>query len=163
MNERIIKETMLHLSKLPRSRTGYKGYGAVTARWKENVSTRKTITLMICADPDEWVVISRSSAHGFDTKAEAEAYLYGKYGQKICITPPGSCLNFDLRLFDASTELPRNKAYYTHPVVQYLRDDYTPWCVQYGGGGHYFATYAELRAYIEGRWGRDIGEESQYA
>ena len=40
-----------------------------------------------------------------------------------------------------------------YPVVlQWLDDEYCNYCIQYGGGGHYFKTLDEAREYIRNRW-----------
>lgn len=35
-------------------------------------------------------------------------------------------------------------------------DDPAPYCVEFGGGGHYFRTYDEMKAYYEGRWKKPL-------
>lgn len=43
------------------------------------------------------------------------------------------------------------------PVVfQILDDEYTPYCIQYAGGGHYYKTAAEAQQYVEKRFKRKI-------
>ena len=107
-----------------------------------------------------WTLLIRGYAYSYRTEAEALAFLRGKYTNAPDSLTDSPRFPFDLQLHGET--LPRDKDYYATPVVQHL-NDYMPWCVQYRGGGTYFTTFAELCAYIEGRWGRYIGEESEYA
>lgn len=112
-----------------------------------------------------WTLLIRGYAYSYRTEAEALAFLRGKYTNAPDSLTDSPRFPFDLQLH--SETLPRDKDYYANPVVQHLKTGdrlgIHPWCVQYRGGGTYFSTFAELCAYIEGRWGRYIGDESEYA
>ena len=160
MNKRLIRETMLNLRELmPIRHTALtRDIHDAVERGIYRVKPGTVVRIMHTLPPREmWSLLIRGHAYSYPTEAEALAFLQGKY-----TTPPKGLHHFlfDLQLFGEI--LPRDRKYYENPVVQHL-NDYKPWCVQYRGGGHYFDTFAELCAYIEGRWGRYIGEESTYA
>lgn len=162
-DDRIIKATKLNLRELLPIRRMKPDMvdlkGTEQRVWRVRPGT--VVRIFQAPPPRErWTLLIRGYAYTYRTEAEAVAFLKGKY-----TNAPGSLsalteYTFDLQLH--SEMLPRDKDYYASPVVQHL-SDYTPWCVQYRGGGTYFTTFAELCAYIEGRWGRNIGEESMYA
>lgn len=158
MNDRIIKETELNIWKLPRSRNeqsttilqpGKYAYG----QWR--IRPGKVIHLYHTQPPEEmWLLGIRGRLYGYRTEAEANAFLHGKYSiHNPCV---GGLIRYDLQLFCSTPRHPANT-----PVVQHLNDHF-PWCVQYRRSGQYFATFAELQAYIDGRWRVYIGEESLY-
>ena len=37
-------------------------------------------------------------------------------------------------------------------TIQKLEEDFFEWCVQYGGGGHYFHNFDSLACYCYERW-----------
>ena len=168
MDERIIKETKLNLRKLlpiRRMKPDTEALKGTEQRvWRARPGT--VVRIFQAPPPHErWTLLIRGYAYTYRTEAEALAFLRGKY-----INAPGSLsalteYTFDLQLH--SEMLPRDKDYYASPVVQHLKTGdglgVHPWCVQFRGGGTYFTTFAELCAYIEGRWGRYIGEECEYA
>lgn len=163
MSERIIKETMLNLRELmPIRRTApARDIHDAVERGLYRVRPGTVVRIMHTPPPHEvWSLLIRGHAYSYTTEAEALAFLKGKYTN----APKGlRHFLFDLQLFCANRDtLPRDEKYYSHPVIQHL-SDHSPWCVQYRGNGTYFDTFAELCAYIEGRWGRYIGEESTYA
>ena len=157
---RIIKETMLHLNKLPKVKltppaddaNAYRQHGVLS------ISPSRKVVLLSNPPPNErWSLRIRGREYVCKTHAEALAFLKGKYtNTPDSLTP----YLYDLQLF--GNELPHDARYHSHPVVQHL-NDHKPWCVHYRQNGTYFDTFAELCAYIEGRWGRCIGEESTYA
>lgn len=163
MDERIIKETMLNLRELlpiRRMKPDTEALKGTEPRvWRVRPGT--VVRIFQAPPPHERrTLLIRGYAYTYRTEAEAVAFLKGKY-----TNAPGSLTNIPAFLFGPQLfgeTLPRDEDYYANPVVQHL-SDYTPWCVQYRGGGTYFSTFAELCAYIEGRWGRYIGEESEYA
>ena len=165
MNERIIKETMLNLRELlPVRRMKPEGdiHDSVErGMWRIKPGT--VVRILHALPPHErWSLLIRGKAYSYRTEAEALAFLRGKYTN---IPKSLESYMFDLQLFGDA--LPRDRKYHENPVVQHLKTGdklgIHPWCVQYRGGGTYFSTFAELCAYIEGRWGRYIGEESEYA
>lgn len=163
MNERIIKETMLNLRELPPIRRMKPDMEALKDAKQRVWRVRPGIVVQIFQAPPPhclWTLLIRGYAYSYRTEAEALAFLKGKYtnAPKRLVPFP-----FDLQLFCADRDiLPRDATYYSQPGIQHL-NDYSPWCVQYRGNDTYFDTFAELCAYIEGRWGRYIGEESTYA
>lgn len=160
MSERIIKETMLNLRELmPIRRTApARDIHDAVERGLYRVRPGTVVRIMHTPPPHEmWSLLIRGHAYSYATEAEALAFLKGKYtNAPDSLTP----YMYDLQLF--GNELPHDARYHSHPVVQHL-NDYKPWCVHYRQNGTHFDTFAELCAYIEGRWGRYIGEESTYA
>lgn len=163
MDERIIKGTMLNLRKLPPIRRMKPDMEALKDAEQRVWRVRPGVVVRILHAPpprERWSLLIRGYAYTYRTEAEAVAFLKGKY-----TNAPGSLTSIPVYLFDPQLfgeTLPRDEDCYANPVVQHL-SDYMPWCVQYRGGGTYFSTFAELCAYIEGKWGRYIGEESMYA
>lgn len=163
MDERIIKETKLNLRELLPIRRMKPDTEALKGTEQRVWRVRPgTVVRIFQAPPphERWTLLIRGYAYTYRTEAEAVAFLKGKY-----TNAPSSLTNIPAFLFDpqlCGETLPRDEDYYANPVVQHL-SDHMPWCVQYRGGGTYFATFAELCAYIEGRWGRYIGDESVYA
>lgn len=163
MDERIIKETKLNLRELLPIRRMKPDTEALKGTEQRVWRVRPgTVVRIFQAPPphERWTLLIRGYTYSYRTEAEALAFLRGKYTNAPDSLTDSPRFPFDLQLH--SETLPRDEDYYANPVVQHL-NDYTPWCVQYRGGGTYFTTFAELCAYIEGRWGRYIGDESEYA
>ena len=168
MDERIIKETMLNLRELLPIRRMKPDTEALKGTEQRVWRVRPgTVVRIFQAPPprERWTLLIRGHVYAYRTEAEALAFMKGKYTNIPSSLSSLTFYPYDLQLF--GDLLPRDKVYYTNPVVQHLKTGDTlgihPWCVQYRGGGTYFSTFAELCAYIEGRWGRYIGEESEYA
>ena len=170
MDERIIKETMLNLRELLPVRRMKPDMEALKDAEQRTWRVRPGIVVQIFQAPPPhclWTLLIRGYAYTYRTEAEALAFLRGKYTNIPDSLIPDSLESymFDLQLLGKA--LPRDRKYHENPVVQHLKTGdklgIHPWCVQYRGGGTYFATFAELCAYIEGRWSRYIGEESEYA
>lgn len=168
MDERIIKATKLNLRELLPIRRMKPDMEALKGTEQRVWRVRPgTVVRIFQAPPprERWTLLIRGYAYTYRTEAEALAFLRGKY-----TNAPGSLTNIPVYLFDPQLfgeTLPRDEDYYANPVVQHLKTGdklgIHPWCVQYRGGGTYFFTFAEMCAYIEGRWGRCIGVESLYA
>lgn len=167
MDERIIKETMLNLRELLPVRRMKPDMEALKDTEQRTWRVRPGIVVQIFQAPPphgRWTLLIRGYAYSYRTEAEALAFLHGKFHNTPGSLSALTVYTLDLQLF--GDLLPRDKEYYANPVVQHLKTGdklgIHPWCVQYRGGGTYFATFAELCAYIEGRWGRCIGKEVQY-
>ena len=167
-DDRIIKETMLHLRELPpikRVKVDKSTlHNVKCCKWR--VRPRVVACILHTLHPhEEWSLLIRGRVYAYRTEAEALAFMKGKYTNIPSSLSGLTFYPFELQLF--GDLLPRDKEYYANPVVQHLKTGdklgIHPWCVQYRGGGTYFSTFAEVCAYIEGRWGRYIGEESVYA
>lgn len=174
-DDRIIKETMLDLRTLMPIRrvSASTDIKDAVERGVYRVRPGTVVKLLHYLQPQEkWSLLIRGKAYSYDTEDECLAFLDGKYGNV-----PKSLMPYlyDLQLFcDRAFDLqfhcnalPRDEKYYAHPVVQHLKtgEGYGihPWCIQYRGSGKYFKTFAEACAYVEGKWGRYLGDESVYA
>lgn len=167
MDERIIKETKLNLRVLTPIRRMKPDMEALKDAEQRTWRVRPGIVVQIFQAPPPrclWTLLIRGYAYTYRTEAEAVAFLKGKFPNAPDSLSALTLYTFDLQLFRET--LPRDEDYYANPVVQHLKTGdrlgVHPWCVQYRGGGTYFSTFAELCAYIEGRWGRYIGDESEY-
>lgn len=167
MSGRIIKETMLHIHQMDKAINMLPdsvdlSTAAEVIEWRPS---KKGIIVKLhrMEKPEEyWAITVRGKRFCYRTSAEAKAFLRGRYNA----APYIPATDFDFQLFmekERTTEpMVRDESYYEHPVVQHLRDEYTPWCVQFRGNGRHFKSFAEMKAYIEGRWHVDIGDCSVY-
>ena len=168
MDERIIRETMLNLRKLPPIRRVKLDKGLLCHGEYRKWHIRPGVVVHILHSPpphEAWTLLIRNHMHTYRTEAETLAFLKGKYTNIPASLSGLTVYPYDFQLF--GNLLPQDRKSHDNPVVQHLKTGdklgIHPWCVQYRGGGTYFSTFAELCAYIEGRWGRYIGEESEYA
>lgn len=175
--KRFLKQTTLHLNNLPTCRPD----GVATPDkpavkiGEQSYRANATIRIAYYDSPVEQYLLSvRGKEYSYATEAECLAFLYGKCGYRLTgldLRPAELPLYwFNLQLHgqenEPAADMPMDDK--SHPVVQHLNTAVPeggihPWCIHYRGAGRYFKTFAEVVAYVEGRWGRYIGEENVYA